>query len=387
MTPAAPPPAPRTIALLQAGGRGARMQQSGVAQLKPLVPIRGVPLLERNVMALLSAGLREIVVVVPAGAPELARFVDTRCVALARVFGAALERIDELEPRGTLGGADALASRADVVLVVNTDNLTALDLSAVLADHAASRAAMTLAVHVEPFRLPYGVIDVEGDRVTAYREKPTIESLVCSAITVLDAETLRRIPRGGRCGLPDLVQAVVGAGGLVHAHRHAAPWVDVNDARDAERAEELLARHASAFELLSSKPTTEVAGAVLRCDGALLLERRPATAFHHAGLWDTPGGKLEPAESPAAAIARELEEELGLKDARARPVGVFDDVDLSRSAVLRHHVFELEVARDAVRPRDGEFRWIAAAEVERLEPMNPVVLRSLAAARHPASPG
>lgn len=54
-----------------------------------------------------------------------------------------------------------------------------------------------------------------------------------------------------------------------------------------------------------------VAGALHRSDGRWLMHRRPE-AKHHAGLWEFPGGKVEPGEMPVAALQRELAEELGI---------------------------------------------------------------------------
>src|ERR1700691_2129254 len=57
--------------------------------------------------------------------------------------------------------------------------------------------------------------------------------------------------------------------------------------------------------------TTVVAG-VLEHDGKILICRRRADQPHPL-KWEFPGGKLEPGESPAGALIRELQEELGIE--------------------------------------------------------------------------
>ena len=57
----------------------------------------------------------------------------------------------------------------------------------------------------------------------------------------------------------------------------------------------------------------EIAAAVIRRDGRLLLCRRAERPGDScAGLWEFPGGKLEPGETPAQCLERELMEELEL---------------------------------------------------------------------------
>ncbi|CAN5250221.1 (deoxy)nucleoside triphosphate pyrophosphohydrolase [soil metagenome] len=55
-----------------------------------------------------------------------------------------------------------------------------------------------------------------------------------------------------------------------------------------------------------------VAAALIDPDGRVLVQRRPAGKAM-AGLWEFPGGKVEPGESPEAALVRELAEELGVR--------------------------------------------------------------------------
>ena len=65
-----------------------------------------------------------------------------------------------------------------------------------------------------------------------------------------------------------------------------------------------------------------VAVALTDPQGRVLMARRPAHSAH-GGLWEFPGGKIEPGESPEAALVREAREELAitLDPADLTPIG------------------------------------------------------------------
>ena len=60
----------------------------------------------------------------------------------------------------------------------------------------------------------------------------------------------------------------------------------------------------------ASTPAVAVVAAVIEENGAFLVTRRPEGA-HLAGLWEFPGGKIDPGESHTDALRREIREELG----------------------------------------------------------------------------
>ena len=236
-----------TTALIMAGGRGERLRASGNLLPKPLVPIAGVALLERNLVTLLSAGFNDIVVAVPSHTPEIAEFVRTRCRMLVDTCESQLRLFEESSPLGNIGAAAEITPCDAELLVVYADNLTLLDLNALVAHHVTQGAALTSAVHWEPFRMPYGEVDLEEGCIVAYREKPERRTLISSGVFVLNTTAISLLPRARHSDVAWLVNRLLDAQHPVAAYLHEAPWIDVNDAAAVLRAEQLVRAHPAGF--------------------------------------------------------------------------------------------------------------------------------------------
>lgn len=118
------------------------------------------------------------------------------------------------------------------------------------------------------------------------------------------------------------------------------------------------------------------AAVILRPDGTVLLAQRPRGKAY-AGYWEFPGGKLEVGESPAHALARELDEELGITVRTASPWMVQEFVYPHAHVELnffRVYAFDGEPAG-----HDGQaFAWQDPNAI-RVAPLLPANARVLAA--------
>jgi len=80
------------------------------------------------------------------------------------------------------------------------------------------------------------------------------------------------------------------------------------------------------------------AAAIADGQGRILIAKRPDHA-HQGGLWEFPGGKLEPGETPLRGLTRELEEELGIRILSSRPlIRVYHDYPDRRVLLDVHRV-------------------------------------------------
>jgi len=126
-----------------------------------------------------------------------------------------------------------------------------------------------------------------------------------------------------------------------------------------------------------SRVTRVAAAVVVRPDGRVLLAQRPA-GKPYEGYWEFPGGKLEPGETPAHALARELKEELGLDVRRSAPWLVQEYV--YPHAHVELHFFRVFAWRGEPHGHDGQaFAWQTpgAFDVAPLLPANTRVLNAL----------
>lgn len=117
-----------------------------------------------------------------------------------------------------------------------------------------------------------------------------------------------------------------------------------------------------------SSTTWQTSGAFVTWSGRTLLCRRPESKACYPGAWDTPGGHLEPGESPESALSRELREELGIEVTGAEYLTTLADFDAHSGRRYLHHMFIVTRWRgDLARPAESvEHGWFTAEQIERL---------------------
>jgi 8-oxo-dGTP diphosphatase len=114
---------------------------------------------------------------------------------------------------------------------------------------------------------------------------------------------------------------------------------------------------------LTLKPRLRVvAAALFDAAGRVLIAQRPA-GKHMAGWWEFPGGKVAAGESDAAALVRELREELGIE---ARIGDEIERYDFSYSAGHVTRLIFFQVVEFTGEPVNLDFAQIAWVERRRL---------------------
>jgi NDP-sugar pyrophosphorylase family protein len=220
-------------AIILAGGRAERLGEAARGRPKALVEVAGRPLAAYQVEQLAGAGVDRVLVSCAAGQETL--FDE----ALGGI-GPEIVAVGEPEPLGRGGGIRLAATarrESGDLFALNGDDLVDVELEGLLELQRATGAAATITV--VPLRSPFGVVELDGDLVTGFREAPRLEHWVSCGVYVLGDEALARFPERGdheTTTFPELA-----AESRLRAHRHEGLWLTVNTPKDLRLTEEHLA--------------------------------------------------------------------------------------------------------------------------------------------------
>ena len=98
-----------------------------------------------------------------------------------------------------------------------------------------------------------------------------------------------------------------------------------------------------------------VAGIIERQGRFLICRRKPEQS--HPLQWEFPGGKVEPGETPELALARELEEELGISGARGREMARYEFAYPGRGPIVLIFFRVTEFSGEPANRIFEEMRW------------------------------
>lgn len=211
-------------AIIMAGGKGTRLRPLTSSIPKPLVDVRGKPMLRHQIDALKNAGVVDIYVSVGYLKEQIIdHFGDGRDLDVSITY------LEEEVPLGTAGALRNLPASVDTLFCVNADLITNLDFKNMADYWEKSSVDMLTACQQYAHQIPFGVLDIDDHAVKGIHEKPTIIRYVNTGMYLLGPRALEvcRLIDRESFDIPDLIEAVLLNGGKVEPFVVHESWIDV----------------------------------------------------------------------------------------------------------------------------------------------------------------
>ena len=205
-------------AVILAGGRGQRLRPITDYVPKPLTPLANIPLLEWQLRYLDGFGVRDVVVCSGYKTDLIENYLAQR----------GRDRVSVSAEDKPLGTAGAIQNASDTIkgefYVLNGDVITDIDIRTIPPNHIAA----------VPLRTQFGVLGLDGDRVSSFGEKTQLPGMWMNAgIYRLGRDTLKLLPEKGdieRTLFPDWASA----GRLGAARFPDARWHSIDSFKDID---------------------------------------------------------------------------------------------------------------------------------------------------------
>lgn len=222
------------VVVLMAGGLGTRLRPLTDKIPKPLLKVGAKPILETILENFLDAGFYQFYFAVNYKSQMIEDYFGN-----GSRFGAEIQYLHENKRMGTAGALYFLPELPKKpIIVMNGDLLTKVDFGALLDYHVEEKAAATMAVRDYNYQVPYGVVDFDGERIAAIREKPTYSFFVNAGIYVLSPEAVAYVNKEEFFDMPQLFEVLVTEGKKTTVYPIREYWLDIGRMDDFERAQE-----------------------------------------------------------------------------------------------------------------------------------------------------
>jgi NDP-sugar pyrophosphorylase family protein len=217
--------------VIMAGGMGLRLRPLTENTPKPMIPVGGKPMVQHTIESLLAEGFVNFVLAINYLGDQIEEHFGD-----GSGLGVRITYVKEEQPLGT-GGALSLLEGAFTapIVVINGDVLLSARLADMLNYHHSHSADITVGVKVLDTQIPFGVIELEGNHITAMQEKPVYRDFVNAGFYVLEPSIVGSVRPSVRLDMPDLVGEWLGRRKVFAYPIHEA-WKDLGHIEDLERA-------------------------------------------------------------------------------------------------------------------------------------------------------
>lgn len=188
--------------VINAGGKGTRLEPFTKVLPKPLIPVGEYPIMEHIMKRFELFGCNKFYSVVNYKKQLIKAYFKENDTKYD------LECIDEEEPLGTAGGLCLLKNKInEAFFFVNCDTLLMSDYYDIYKNHCESRSDITLVCAKKNIKIPFGIIDIkDNNELKEIKEKPEYNFLTNIGFYIINKNILDDMKDNTKVDMPDLIK-------------------------------------------------------------------------------------------------------------------------------------------------------------------------------------
>lgn len=217
--------------VLMAGGLGSRLGELTTDCPKPMLKIAGKPILETIISKFKQHGFSDFHISVNYKAEMIEDYFKN-----GDAFDVNIHYLKEPKRLGTAGSLSLLPKMDKSFLVMNGDVLVKVDFSLMQDYHEKKNFDITIGVRKYEVQIPYGVLQINGEKVYGIEEKPLKTHLISTGVYVLDPTVLSLIPGDTYFDMTSLIDAALKNGLNVGVFEIDDYWIDIGHKDDFLKA-------------------------------------------------------------------------------------------------------------------------------------------------------
>lgn len=225
--------------VINAGGKGTRLDLFTKVLPKPLIPVGEYPIVEHIMRRFVDYGCE-----------RFSMIVNYKKQLIKAYFSEAenpydITWVDEDKPLGTGGGLSLLRdSLKETFFFTNCDILVGDNYESMLKFHREKKNAITMVCAYKNVVIPYGVIEMGHDgAIEGMREKPELSFLTNTGLYIVEPEVLDLIEDDTPVGFPDVIKKAMEKGMRVAAYPMSGDeWMDMGQIPELEKTYERMSK-------------------------------------------------------------------------------------------------------------------------------------------------
>jgi len=218
--------------VLMVGGLGTRLRPLTEHTPKPMLKVGNKPILETIILNFKKYGFTNIILSVSYKSEIIEEYFKD-----GQEFGVNIEYIHENKRMGTAGALGLIREKLnEPFFVMNGDLLTNINFEHMMEYHLSNNAIATMGVREYDFQVPYGVVNVDGEKILSIEEKPVHSFFVSAGVYVLDSKVLDFIPNDEFYDMPTLFEKVIENNMKSVSFPIREYWLDIGRLEELEKA-------------------------------------------------------------------------------------------------------------------------------------------------------